>query len=94
MKDHERKFLEDTLAHHSASIANELREGFGTEEIIEDRNTLTDNGGMWVRGYLTGWLTLIRGCSTGNPNISPDDIAEIGTLVDEHGGRIAGEVYS
>ncbi|WP_327053328.1 hypothetical protein [Halomicrococcus gelatinilyticus] len=94
MKEHERKFLEDTVTHLATSIANNLREEYRTDEIIEDKNTLTDYGEMWVRGYLMGRLTLIRGCSTGNPNVSPDDITEIGRLVDEHEGRIASTVYS
>jgi len=94
MKDHERTFLEDTVTHLATSIANDLREEFGTDEIIENRDTLTDYGAMWVEGYLMGRLTLIRGCSTGNPNVSPDDITEIRALVDEHEGRIASAVYS
>jgi hypothetical protein len=94
MKDHEREFLDETVTSRATSIANVLREEFGTDKIIENRDTLTDYGEMWVQGYLMGRLTLIRGCSTGNPNVSPDDITEIGALIDEHEGRIASAVYS
>lgn len=94
MQDHERQFLEDTLAHLSASMGNALREGFETETILEDKDSLSEYGSMWVQGYLLGQLAVVRGCSVGNPNVSPDDIDEIGALVDEHGGRIASEVYS
>jgi hypothetical protein len=94
MKEHERQFLEDTLAHLSASMGNALREGFETETVLEDKDSLSEYGSMWVQGYLLGQLAVVRGCSVGNPNVSPDDIAEIESLVNEHGSRIAGEVYS
>ena len=94
MKEHERQFLEDTLAHLSASMGNALREGFETETVLDDRDSLSEFGSMWVQGYLLGQLAVVRSSSVGNPNVSPDDIEEIGALVDEHGGRIASEVYS
>ena len=94
MEDYERQFLEDTLAHLSASMGNALREGFETETILDDKDSLSEFGSMWVQGYLLGQLAVVRGCSVGNPNVSPEDIEEIGSLVDERDGRIASAIYS
>lgn len=94
MEEYERRLLEDTVSHLSASIGNALREGFETEEVLEGKDELTDYGAMWVQGFLVGHLSAVRGSSAGNPNVSPEDIAEIASLVDEHGSRIASEIYS
>jgi hypothetical protein len=94
MKEYERKLLEETLSNLSASMGNALREGFEADEILADRAELTENGVMWVKGYLVGQLAVIRGASAGNPNVSDDDITEISELAEEHGSRIASEIYS
>lgn len=94
MKEYERAFLEDALAHLSASMANALREGFDTETVLANQNQLSEQGKIWVEGYLLGHLGMIRGCSVGNPNVSADDVTDVEALIDEHEGKIAGEVYS
>lgn len=94
MKEYERELLEETLSNLSASMGNALRESFEADEILADREDLTDHGVMWVKGYLVGQLAWIRGASAGNPNVSEADITEISELVEEHGSRIASEVYS
>jgi hypothetical protein len=94
MEEHERKLLEDTLSNLSASMGNALREGFETEEVLSDRDGLSEHGVMWVKGYLVGQLAMIRGGSVGNPNVSEADVTEVSNLVEKHGGQIASEVYS
>lgn len=94
MEAYEREFLAQTLEHRSASIANGLRDGLPDDEAIEGREQLSPVGRNWVRGYLTCQLSMVRGASTGNPNLSTADFEVISDLVDGKQKQIAAELYS
>jgi hypothetical protein len=94
MKAYERKYLEQILEHRSASIANGLRDGLPDDEAIDGKEQLSASGRNWVRGYLTCRLSMVRGSSTGNPNLSNADFERVNELVDGGEKQIAAELYS
>ncbi|WP_232686168.1 hypothetical protein [Halobacterium zhouii] len=94
MEAYEREFLRQVLESRSASIANGLRDGLPDENALRDRERLTSEGQNWVRGYLTCRLSMVRGASTGNPNLSNTDFEIISELVDGKQKQIAAELYS
>ena len=94
MREFERQFAEAVVETLSTSIANNVREAGEVSTLVADDQQLTDEGRMYVRGYLTGRLTMVRAGAVGNPNLSVEDLEEIAGIVDEHEGAIAAALYA
>ncbi len=94
LADYEHAYLDVALDNLSASIASGMRDGIEIERLIEDDDSLTDLGRTWVHGYLAGHLAILRGSSTGNPNLRVDDIDELAALAEDHEAEIAAELYA
>lgn len=92
VRDYERQFVRDVIDNLSASVAGGMREGDG--EFVESGETLTPQGLAYVRGYLTGRLSMLRGGSIGNPNLSEEDVEELTAIVEENEAAVAAELYS
>lgn len=94
MRDFEREFTEAVVENLSTSIANNVREAMDVEDLVDDERRLTETGRMYVRGYVTGRLTMLRAGAVGNPNLSAADIREVAEVVDEKEGSIAAALYA
>lgn len=94
MREFERQFTESVVENLSTSIANNVREAMDVEDLVDDEQHLTDKGRMYVRGYVTGRLTMLRAGAVGNPNLSAEDIEGIAEIVDENEGGIAAALYA
>ena len=92
VQDYERQFVRDVIDNLPASIAGGMREG--GDEFVESGEALTPLGVAYVRGYLTGRLSMLRGGTIGNPNLSEGDIEEIVSIVEENEAAVAAELYS
>jgi|GEM_PF-2985911 len=92
MEQYEREFLEAVAANLAASIASGMR-STTDEDLFEDETTLTVAGRMWARGYLTGRLSIVRSGTTGNPNLSADDLEAVAALIDQNESDIAAQLY-
>lgn len=93
MEEYERAFLEAVMENLSASIASGMAEE-RAHRLYDDETTLTDQGEMWVQGYLTGRLGMLRGGSLGNPNLSPEDADEVAGIVERNESRVAAQLYA
>ncbi|QLG61446.1 hypothetical protein [Halorarum salinum] len=94
MKPHEIAFLEEIADNRSASIASAMRDGTADVELVESESRLTVHGRLWVRGYLTDRFSMYRAGTTGNPNLTAEDLERIAEFVDEHQAGFAAELYS
>jgi hypothetical protein len=92
VEEYEREFLEDVIANMSASIANAMREY--EDRFVESDDRLTSQGRMYVQGYLTGQLSMLRGGSAGNTNLSVDDIEGIQSVVESNEAGIVAQLYA
>jgi hypothetical protein len=92
MRDHERRFLEEMIDTLAVSIASGMR-GESSDRLVDSQHRLTESGRYWVHGYLVGRLTMLKSWTTGNPNLSDDDIREVTELVEGHEASIAAELY-
>lgn len=93
MEEDERRFLERMLDTLGPSLARNMRET-PTDDLVADDDRLTERGRLWVHGYLTGRLSMLRAGATGNPNLSAGDLSEIEDLVDGREAGIAAELYA
>lgn len=94
MRDFEREFAETVIDNLSTSIANSVREANDIESLVDDENQLTPIGRMYVLGYLTGRLTMVRAGAIGNPNLSVEDLETLAAIVDDHESGIAAALYA
>jgi hypothetical protein len=92
MDPHERLFLEEMIETLAVSIASGMRSE-PNERLVESRDQLTECGRFWVHGYLIGRLTMLKSWTSGNPNLSQDDVEQVIELVDGHEASIAAELY-
>lgn len=92
MEEYEREFLRAVAGNLAASIATGMR-STTDEDLFEDETTLTTAGRMWARGYLTGRLSIVRSGTTGNPNLSSEDLEEVAALIDQNESDIAAQLY-
>ena len=92
MEEYERAYLEAVTDNLAASIASGMR-SVTDESLFEDEEHLTPSGRLWAQGYLTGRLSLLRSGSTGNPNLSSDDLEEVVALVEANQASIAAQLY-
>lgn len=94
MREFERQFAEAVVDNLSTSIANSVREAGEVETLVEGEEQLSSAGRMYVRGYVTGRLTMLRAGVVGNPNLSATDLEQVADLVDEREGAIAAALYA
>jgi hypothetical protein len=94
MEDFERAFIDAVIQNVPASIASNLRELLDQGTFVESEDRLTPRGRMFVFGYVTGQLTLVRAATTGNPNLSATDISEVRDCIDAHENHIAAALYA
>ncbi|WP_313691991.1 hypothetical protein [Halorarum halobium] len=94
MEAYERAYLEAIAENLAASIAMGMRDGSADVELVESEDRLTTAGELWVRGYLTGRLSMFRAGTNGNPNLSAADLTEIAAFVEDHQAGFAAELYS
>ncbi|MFB6129883.1 MAG: hypothetical protein ABEJ28_03570 [Salinigranum sp.] len=92
MEEYERQFMADVIESLSVSIASGMREC--EEEFVESKEGLTDHGRLYVRGYLTARLSMLRSAAVGNPNLTADDVDQITSLVEDNEAKIAAQLYS
>jgi hypothetical protein len=93
MNDHERWVVETLLATFSARIGQDLRQVDSDQPPSGDEDTLSPTCEAWVRGYLTAHLCFVRGLTTGNPNVTAEEMAEIASIVRHHTDEIAATLY-
>lgn len=94
MREFERQFVEMVVENLSTSIANSVRETYDVETLVDDDERLTAAGRLYVLGYLTGRLTMVRAGAIGNPNLSAEDLEALGEVVDDHESSIAAALYA
>lgn len=94
MREFERQFAETVIENLSTSIANSVREANDIESLVDGDNELSAIGRMYVLGYLTGRLTMVRAGAIGNPNLSVDDLETLADIVDDHESGIAAALYA
>lgn len=94
MREYEREYTETVVENLSTSIANSVRESGDIGDLVDDEEQLTAEGRMYVRGYITGRLMMIRAGAIGNPNLSADDLEEIAVIVEDNESAIAAALYS
>jgi len=92
MEQYEREFLEAVAGNLAASIASGMR-STSEADLFEDETTLTPAGRMWAEGYLIGRLSLVRSGTTGNPNLSADDVEAVASLIEQSESDIAAQLY-
>jgi hypothetical protein len=94
MEPYEEAYLEAILENLATSIAQCLRDGGVDVELAESRDRLTDGGRLWVCGYVTSRLSMLRAGEGGNPNLSADDLERVHEVVDRHQSAIACQLHS
>ena len=92
MEAYERDYLDDVANNLAASIASGMRT-VTEDRLFEDETSLTASGRLWAQGYLTGRLSMLRSGSTGNPNLSADDLEQLADLVERNEAEIAAQLY-
>lgn len=92
MEEYERAYLEAVADNLAASIASGMR-SVTDEPLFEDEESLTAGGRLWAQGYLTGRLSVLRSGSTGNPNLSNDDLDQVASVVERNQASIAAQLY-
>lgn len=94
MESYEQAYLEAIIENLAASIANCMRDGVVDAEMVETQGNLTTHGRLWVCGYMTSRLSMIRAGRLGNPNLTADDLDAVTALVAQHESTIAAELYA
>ncbi|MFD1589483.1 hypothetical protein ACFR9U_21105 [Halorientalis brevis] len=94
MESYEQAYLEMIVENMAASMANCMRDGVVDFEMVAGPDHLTDRGRLWVCGYMTSRLSMIRAGTHGNPNLSTADLTRLKDLVEQHESAIAAELYS
>lgn len=94
MESYEEAYLEAVIDNLAASIANAMRDGTAADDLVESEDRLTDSGRLWVDGFLTGRLTMLRSGAVGNPNLSESDRRRVSALVERRESAVAAELYS
>ena len=94
MEPYEEEYLEAILENLSTSMAQCMREGDAGVELVRNRSQLTDSGRLWVCGYVTSRLSMMRAGEVGNPNLSPEDLDRVHEVVARHESAIAEQLYS
>lgn len=94
MEPYEQAYLEAVIENLAASIANCMRDGVVDAEMVATQDHLTNHGRLWVCGYMTSRLSMIRAGRLGNPNLTADDLDAVTDLVTRHESIIAAELYA
>lgn len=94
MKSYERQFVDAVIQNLAVSIASNLRDALETESFVEGEENLTPRGWMYVYGYVTSRLTLLRAATSDNPNLTVDDLEQVRSCIDDHEANIAAELYA
>lgn len=94
MEPYEEEYLEAILENLSTSMAQCMRDGGVDVELVESQDQLTDSGRIWVCGYVTSRLSMVRAGKVGNPNLTVEDLDHVHEVVDRHESTIACQLHS
>ncbi|AQL41767.1 hypothetical protein BV210_03110 [Halorientalis sp. IM1011] len=94
MEPYEEEYLEAILENLSTSMAQCMRDGGVDAELVESRDRLTTSGRLWVCGYVTSRLSMVRAGEVGNPNLSVRDLEHVHEVVERHESAIACQLHS
>jgi hypothetical protein len=93
MNEHRRWVLETLIENFSTRIGQGLREQKDLE-ILDENDGLSTVGEVWVQGYLTAQMSVICGVTSGNPNLSAEEIETIASVVQNNSDQIAAGLYA
>ncbi|MFB6165305.1 MAG: hypothetical protein ABEJ31_09125 [Haloarculaceae archaeon] len=94
MNETEHGCLETALSNFPARIGRGMRDAFDHEDMLADDEQLTPMGRAWVQGYAAAQLSVIRGTTTGKPNLALEDVEAIEDLVLQHEDEIVAQLYA
>ena len=94
MEPYEEAYLEEIVENLTSSMANCLRNENSDVDLLRDSRRLSPGGRLWVCGFVTSRLSMLRSSTGGNPNLTAADLSHVEDLVGRHEAAIASDLYS